>query len=155
MTRRPVGKNNHVISVIVGGFGVRRSSAPHDFAFPHSPYSVTARRMRALFRLLLPVLLFVGLANGVLAHGLELSEFGGVTAATQWLHADGDNDQVPADTDKDSPHHHSICHGHEVGAAFRSCDMPRALTLTIALKPGKDQPLSAGPAARDLRPPIA
>ncbi len=111
--------------------------------------------MRALFRLLLPFCLFAGLTNGVLAHGLELSEFGGVTAATQWLHADGDNDQVPADSDKDSPHHHSICHGHEVGAAFRSCDMPIATVRTIALKPGEDRPLSAGPPAQDLRPPIA
>lgn len=27
-------------------------------------------------------------------------------------HAEGDGDQVPADTDQGVPHHHGTCHGH-------------------------------------------
>ncbi|MFV0625568.1 hypothetical protein ACBY01_16385 [Sphingomonas sp. ac-8] len=31
------------------------------------------------------------------------------------VHMSGDGDEAPADSDKAVPHHHSICHGHDIG----------------------------------------
>src|SRR3546814_3671935 len=36
------------------------------------------------------------------------------------IHTDGDIDQVPSDSDKNVPHHHNYCHGHDVGAPART-----------------------------------
>lgn len=30
-------------------------------------------------------------------------------------HLAGDGDEVPADGDNSLPHHHSVCHGHDIG----------------------------------------
>ncbi len=49
-----------------------------------------------------------------MAHAAEAAggSFGGVAFT---LHTQGDGDEVPADADQAVPHHHSICHGHDVG----------------------------------------
>ena len=40
-------------------------------------------------------------------------------------HADGDADQVPADSDQSVPHHHGTCHGHNlVTASATSAHLP-------------------------------
>ena len=54
--------------------------------------------MRDLFHLILAFFLFAGLATGAIAHAGE-APGGEVTPATEWLHAEGDHDQVPADSD--------------------------------------------------------
>ncbi|SEM99371.1 hypothetical protein SAMN05192583_1779 [Sphingomonas gellani] len=49
-----------------------------------------------------------------MAHAAE--EAGGRLAGVELVvHAPGDGDEVPADGDNGLPHHHSICHGHDLG----------------------------------------
>ncbi len=111
--------------------------------------------VRGLITLLLAVCLFAGLVNGSALHAAELASFGEVTAATQWLHADGDHDEVPADADKNYPHHHNSCHGHELGALMKlglACHLESRAPMP---KPAAHPALAAGPPFRTLRPPIA
>ncbi|EQB29699.1 hypothetical protein [Sphingobium ummariense] len=49
-----------------------------------------------------------------MAHAAEAA--GGSIAGLEFtLHAPGDGDEVPADSDSGIPHHHANCHGHDVG----------------------------------------
>ncbi|QNA82565.1 hypothetical protein G4G27_15475 [Sphingomonas sp. So64.6b] len=71
--------------------------------------------MRALFSLFIGLVLALSLGLGSVAHAVE--PVGScVEAGTTAGHVDGDSDQVPADSDKDYPHHHGGCHGHHVAA---------------------------------------
>ncbi|OAN66772.1 hypothetical protein A7X12_11560 [Sphingomonas sp. TDK1] len=64
-----------------------------------------------------------------MAHAAELAG-GSFGAVAFTLHAQGDGDEVPADADKAVPHHHSICHGHDVGTpAFAQARWLRADTV--------------------------
>ena len=36
------------------------------------------------------------------------------------MHAEGDGDEVPADSDQRMPHHHGACHGHSLTAPVMS-----------------------------------
>src|SRR3546814_18457500 len=54
-----------------------------------------------------------------MAHAADLA--GGSIAGVEFtIHTDGDIDQVPSDSDKNVPHHHNYCHGHDVGAPART-----------------------------------
>ncbi len=66
------------------------------------------------------------LANGAAVHALELSSAGEVTEATQWMHSAGDHDEVPADADKNYPHHHNQCQGHDLAAPLKTRAVPKA-----------------------------
>lgn len=49
-----------------------------------------------------------------MAHAAEAA--GGHLAGIEFaMHAPGDGDEVPADGDKSVPHHHTICHGDDIG----------------------------------------
>lgn len=111
--------------------------------------------MRPLLGFLLALCLFAGVANGAVSHALEHSGFGGVTEATQGLHADGDRDQVPADAHGNSPHHHNICHGHELGTPLKTCGAPVQFVRRLVLKPVSQPALASDPPPHVLRPPIA
>lgn len=81
--------------------------------------------------------------NGSIA-GLELT-----------AHSAGDSDEVPADADKNVPHHHTSCHGHCVGEPARI-----AFNEAHVLVPQKPMATAAGLLdGRDymilLRPPQA
>lgn len=39
-------------------------------------------------------------------------------------HAEGDGDQVPADSDQPVPHHHGTCHGHNLTATAAAPALP-------------------------------
>jgi hypothetical protein len=111
--------------------------------------------MRTLFSLFCALFLIASLANGAVVHAAEVAGQGEVTATTEWLHLAGDHDQVPPDTDKNYPHHHTSCQGHDVGVPFKAgapvgwtaeagaVIEPRGLFVREAL------------ATRTLRPPIA
>ncbi|MDQ8757617.1 hypothetical protein RCO27_15410 [Sphingosinicella sp. LHD-64] len=110
--------------------------------------------MRRLFDLILAFCLFAGLATGAVAHAAELAGNGEVTAATEWLHADGDHDEVPADTDKGYPHHHNSCHGHDLAAPLKA-SRPAGFGRADVPRPATDVARASGPPASLLRPPIA
>ena len=111
--------------------------------------------MRGLLALIPLLCLLASLLGGTVLHAAELASAGEVTAATAWLHAEGDHDQVPADADKDYPHHHTICHGHDLAAPMRNCTAPRVPLAMAAPRPVADSLPLAPPPASLLRPPIA
>lgn len=73
----------------------------------------TACAMRALLPFMACLMVILTSWSG-LAHAAEAA--GGTFGAVAFtLHAPGDGDEVPADADQAAPHHHSICHGHDLG----------------------------------------
>lgn len=76
--------------------------------------------------LLAYVLVSMSVGMTSITHAME--PVGGTTIAASATtlvaelgHAQGDSDEVPADSDKGYPHHHVSCHGDHVAAAF-DCD---------------------------------
>jgi len=111
--------------------------------------------MRALFRLFCALFLIASLANGAAVHAAELGGQGEVTAATEWMHLAGDHDQVPPDSDKNYPHHHTSCQGHDIGVPFKA-----GVAILWAAKAGeeiepRDLIVHESLTSRELRPPIA
>ena len=111
--------------------------------------------MRRLLPLLSALMLVLVLWSGTGAHAAEMMECNEVASSSDAGHFEGDGDQVPADSDKGTPHHHSACHGHCVA-------IPSGLGATTTYDEVRE-PLSM--AAHDLhlgavpdltlRPPIA
>jgi hypothetical protein len=110
--------------------------------------------MRGLLGLILTFCLFAGLATGAVAHAAELAGDGEVAAAAQWPHAEGDHDQVPADSDRNVPHHHSICHGHDLAAAAKAGG-PAPFVGAALPRPAAEAPPAGAMPGSPLRPPIA
>jgi len=68
------------------------------------------RKLLSLLACLMLVLTgFAGMAHAAEAAG------GSVLGIELTVHAPGDGDEVPADSDNGLPHHHNACHGHDVG----------------------------------------
>lgn len=98
-------------------------------------------------RSILPFLTFLMLAltgfSGM-AHAADLA--GGSLAGVEFVvHAEGDSDEVPSDTDKAYPHHHNFCHGHEIGEPAKSRiglsiaqSGPRPIAAPAVLLDGRD-----------------
>jgi hypothetical protein len=76
--------------------------------------------MRRLLALALCLLLASTLGLGSVVHASEPVTCVETSAASSLDHADGDGDQVPADSEKGYPHHHGGCHGHHVGVPITS-----------------------------------
>lgn len=109
--------------------------------------------MRKLLPLLACLMLvltgFAGMAHAAEAAG------GSVFGVELTVHAPGDGDEVPADSDNGLPHHHNACHGHDVGAPAIACG-PQTAVLMIG--PHKSQLSVPRPDARGgvlPRPPQA
>ena len=111
--------------------------------------------MHVLFRLFCALFLIASLANGAVVHAAEVAGQGEVTAATEWLHLAGDHDQVPPDTDKNYPHHHTSCQGHDVGVPFKAGPTIGWTGETGAVIEPRDLFVREALATRTLRPPIA
>lgn len=77
---------------------------------------LVAEIVHRLFALLTCLVLALSLGLGSVAHAAEPIGCVETSASATAGHADGDSDQVPADSDKDYPHHHGGCHGHHVAA---------------------------------------
>lgn len=58
------------------------------------------------------MLVLTGMSS--MAHAADIGD-GRVAGVEFSIHAEGDGDEVLADADKSYPHHHNICHGHDVG----------------------------------------
>lgn len=70
-------------------------------------------------------------------------------------HFDGDDDQVPSDPDKGTPHHHGGCHGHPIAVpnVGESILATRGPTDSVGLRLAQ---FTAGcDPGTQLRPPIA
>lgn len=107
--------------------------------------------MALLCRLILTLCLVAGLATGAVAHAGELDNE--VAAAVKELHAAGDHDRAPLDSDKGVPHHHSICHGHELAGTLKTTGPAPFARAALPRPAANVPPLGASPGAL-LRPPI-
>lgn len=74
--------------------------------------------MRAILTLLATLVLGLGVLSGALVHATEVAGNPELTLASSSFHIAGDADEVRGDGDKAMPHHHNVCHGHDVAAPF-------------------------------------
>lgn len=113
------------------------------------------RKLLALMTIfLMALVLFAGpLAPGATASAIIPCEMATEVAASG--HLPGDADEVPADKDRGTPHHHGVGHGHDIGvgltAYFSAVSPPVRGTMHHWDAP---TPSSVAPSS-DLRPPIA
>jgi hypothetical protein len=109
--------------------------------------------MRALLPFLACLMVVLTSWSGM-AHAAEAA--GGNFGAVMFiLHTQGDGDEVPADADKAVPHHHSICHGHDIGTPA-SAPTAQLLADVVARLPLAQANALAGTGAPvRLRPPQA
>jgi hypothetical protein len=119
-----------------------------------SPSADREQLMRRLLPLVSAFMLVLMLWTGSAAHAAEAIECGDATEASSG-HFEGDGDEVPADSDKATPHHHGICHGHCVGVAADAETM-HAAEHGQAPNAALLQDFHSGtPPGAALRPPIA
>ncbi len=114
--------------------------------------------MRKLLASIASLMLVLTLWSGIHASVASAAEFSSCTTALEGTppgHTPGDADEVPSDSDKATPHHHSLSHSHEIGVPAREWT---AALIPPVIRPGVLAAV-ASPAAfaphRDLRPPIA
>lgn len=110
--------------------------------------------MRALLPFLACLMLVLTSLTSI-AHATEAPDGGVSTAEMAAWHSPGDADEVQGDPDKDTPHHHSICHGHDLAASARMPATPVAHRPLRMLRPAATAPLAARMSDTPLRPPIA
>lgn len=110
--------------------------------------------MRAMLRLILSMWLCVGLTGGAVLHAAEQAGEGEIASMVVGAHAVGDHDEAPDGPDQDYPHHHSICHGHDLTSAMKAGG-PGVFARLAAPHPAADRMPIAGPPGALLRPPIA
>ena len=109
-------------------------------------------------RLLLPFiacLMLMITSLTTVAHATEAPERHLTTIEIEGWHAPGDADEVPADPDKNYPHHHSTCHGHDLAAPVKAPAAPLAHGGTPLAWRMPSAELAARVADTPLRPPIA
>jgi hypothetical protein len=110
--------------------------------------------MRALLPFFACLMLVIVSLTSV-AHATEAPD-GGVTSAEMaaW-HSPGDSDERSGDPDNATPHHHSICHGHDLATPARA---PAPLVEHVeqrVMHPAARSVLAASAIDTPLRPPIA
>jgi hypothetical protein len=77
------------------------------------------------------MLVLTGMSS--LAHAADVGG-GSIAGVELTLHSQGDGDEVPSDADNAFPHHHNVCHGHDVGEPIQSeapCVPPLAMMRPI------------------------
>lgn len=89
-----------------------------------------------------------------MAHAADVAG-GSIAGVELAVHTDGDRDEVPSDADKAYPHHHTVCHGHDVGKPMQPdtpwAHVPPDMQAVAALA----APLHGTAGTVDLRPPQA
>ena len=112
--------------------------------------------VRVLLSLLTMLMLLASLGVSTVAHAGE--PFGCtdmVASASTQDHVDCGMVDVPADADKGYPHHHGVCHGHQIAAAdeaYSTSHPRRERGLTLAADAAR---LSTVPSEAALEPPQA
>ncbi len=115
--------------------------------------------MRKLLASIASLMLVLTLCSGFQSSAVYAAEIDGcsttIVDGDSPGHSAGDADEVPGDSDKATPHHHSVSHCHELA-------VPAAEIASVELRPNilpTGGAAAAPPAAahlfRDLRPPIA
>ncbi len=110
--------------------------------------------MHRLSAFFLCLMLVLSLGLGSVAHAAEGPGVE-VSVGTAIGHADGDGDQVPADSQKGYPHHHGGCHGHDIGVPMTPDPVASVTGMRIALSVWDKGPMPRAPSDPALRPPQA
>ncbi len=111
--------------------------------------------MRRLLLLLACLGVVLSIGAGSVAHAMEPAlcvDAGSPAAAT---HSAGDGDEVPADADKDSPHHHAGCHGHQMAAPAEMSGAAEGVAARGQVAIGRSPALATAATDPGLRPPQA
>lgn len=109
------------------------------------------RRLLPFFCLLMMALTAWSATAAQAAEAIQCIEVSGSVAG----HFEGDSDQVPADSDKGTTHHHAVCHGHcSAIADTEAVGSPLSSTPQRA-RPLEAQLLCGSDPGQTLRPPIA
>lgn len=109
-------------------------------------------------RLLMPFiacLLLLATSLTAVAHAAERPEDQVSVTELATYHSPGDADEVPADADRNYPHHHGACHGHDIAAPLSAPATTAVTCEERALRPTAGAPLPTRVADTLLRPPIA
>ncbi len=98
---------------------------------------------------------FLTLGVGSVSHAMESVVCIDANSAAEIGHADGDGDQVPADSDKVYPHHHGSCHGHHVAAPMAKAEAVCQDKTASMMRPTRSVALTTAAEEAALRPPQA
>ncbi|WP_313539265.1 hypothetical protein [Sphingomonas sp.] len=109
--------------------------------------------MRALLPFIACLMVVLTSWSGM-AHAAEAAG-GNFGAIAFTVHAQGDGDEVPADADQAVPHHHGICHGHDVGTPASAPSARRLVHAAAAPPLSRTTALAGTGALMRLRPPQA
>lgn len=109
------------------------------------------RRLLPFFCLLMMAMTAWSATAAQAAEAFECVEVTDSTAG----HFEGDGDQVPADSDNQTTHHHAVCHGHCSAIADIAVAGARILSPPMRAPPFEAQWLSGADPGQHLRPPIA
>ena len=108
-------------------------------------------------RKLLPILAYLMLVLtgwSSMSHAAEAAG-GSFAGLTFEVHAPGDGDEAPADGDAGVPHHHAVCHGHDVGQPAHNVEPRRYAVANARTSALPVQALVAADQHVALRPPKA
>lgn len=111
--------------------------------------------VKSALTLLLAFVLSLALGSGTVAHAMEPVVSLDNRVAYEMGHTPGDADQVPADSDKGYPHHHSGCHEHQVGEPARICATPTVFVSKLVVRPPTSVGFAPKSPSPEHRPPIA
>jgi hypothetical protein len=98
---------------------------------------------------------FLSFGMGSIAHAMEPIVCLDANTAAETGHAEGDGDQVPADSDKGYPHHHGSCHGHHVAAPMAKTDPVTQDLAASVIRPKLATAMATAADDPALRPPQA
>ena len=114
--------------------------------------------MRKLVTSIASLMLVLTLWSGFQSSVAYASETAGcmtVVDVTSIGHSPGDADEVPADSDKATPHHHNISHAHELSVPVSDSMVVPFVRVSLRLGIAPSAPPAAFAPNPDLRPPIA
>ena len=109
--------------------------------------------MRKLLPFLACLMLVLTGWSGML-HAAEAA-MGSVAGIEMTMHAAGDGDEVPADGDDGLPHHHSVCHGHDIGTPMPAPAQMTHVRKTALCSRSAQPALVSADQGVSLRPPQA
>jgi len=110
--------------------------------------------LASIASLMLVLTLWSGSQSSV-AYAAEAGTCLTVVDGTSPGHSPGDADEVSGDSDKATPHHHSVSHSHEVGVPARLWTGVHIVNAAALRSFATVSPPTPFAPHRDLRPPIA
>lgn len=115
--------------------------------------------MRKLLASIASLMLVLTLCSGFQSSAAYAAEIDGcrttIVDGDSPGHSAGDADEVPGDSDKATPHHHSVSHSHELAVPATEMAALRLSPNSVPAGRGGLIPPAAAHLFRDLRPPIA